>query len=42
LNYMYDHKKDIQKFIRKNKLDYRNDTDNTLIQVAAYFDKIAN
>jgi len=42
LDYMYDHKKDVQRFIRKNKLDYRNDKENTLIQVAGYFDKIAN
>ncbi|HEY4935935.1 MAG TPA: hypothetical protein VII44_05110 [Puia sp.] len=42
LNFRYDHKKEIQRFIRKNKLDYRNDKDNTLIRVAAYYDQIAN
>lgn len=42
LKIMYDHKKDIQRFIRKNDLDLKNDKDNALIQVAAYFDKIAN
>ncbi len=42
LNIMYDHKKDIQRFIRKNDLDFKNDKDNALSQVAAYFDKIAN
>ncbi len=42
LNIMYDHKKDIQRFIRKNDLDLKNDKDNALAQVAAYFDKIAN
>ncbi len=41
VNFMYDHKKDVQKFIRKNKLDYNDDKDNTMIQVAAYFDQIA-
>jgi hypothetical protein len=41
VNFMYDHKKDVQKFIRKNKLDYKNDKDNTMIQVATYFDQIA-
>jgi hypothetical protein len=42
LNIMYDHKKDIQRFIRKSDLDLKNDKDNALAQVAAYFDKIAN
>ena len=42
LKIMYDHKKDIQKFIRKNDLDLKDDKDNALTQVAAYFDKIAN
>jgi len=42
LNILYDHKKDIQRFIRKNDLDLKNDKDNALAQVAAYIDKIAN
>jgi hypothetical protein len=41
LNFMNDHKKEIQRFIRKNKLDFKNDKDNTLSQVAAYYDQIA-
>ena len=41
LNILYDHKKDIQRFIRKNDLDLKNDKDNALAQVAAYIDKIA-
>jgi hypothetical protein len=40
-NFMNDHKKEIQRFIRKNKLDFKNDKDNTLTQVAAYYDQIA-
>jgi len=42
LNFMNDHKKEIQRFMRKNKLDFQNDKDNTLSQVAAYYDQIAN
>jgi hypothetical protein len=41
-NFAGDHKKEIQRFIRKNKLDLKNDKDNTLSQVAAYYDQIAN
>ncbi|HSZ34909.1 MAG TPA: hypothetical protein VK772_16450 [Puia sp.] len=36
------HKKEIQRFIRKNNLDFRDDKDNTLSKVAAYYDQIAN
>jgi hypothetical protein len=41
LNILYDHKKDMQRFIRKNDLDLKNDKDNALAQIAAYIDKIA-
>jgi hypothetical protein len=41
-NFAGDHKKEIQRFIRKNKLDLKNDKDNTLSQVAAFYDQIAN
>ena len=41
-NFMPDHKKEIQRFMRKNNLDFKNDKDNTLSQVAAYYDQIAN
>jgi hypothetical protein len=37
-----DHKKDVQRFIGKNKLNFRSDKANTLAQVAAYYDKLAN
>ncbi|HWY36070.1 MAG TPA: hypothetical protein VNX68_15605, partial [Nitrosopumilaceae archaeon] len=32
LNILYDHKKDMQRFIRKNDLDLKNDKDNALAQ----------
>ncbi len=42
LNFVSDHKKEVQKFIRKNDLSYKSDTDNTLAKAAAYYDQIAN
>jgi hypothetical protein len=42
LEVMGDHKKEVQRFIRKNKLNYRTDKDNTLKQVAAYYDQLAS
>lgn len=42
LNFVSDHKKDVQRFIRKNDLSYKSDTDNTLTKAAAYYDQIAN
>jgi hypothetical protein len=42
LNFVGDHKKEVQRFIRKNKLNYRTDKDNTLKLAAAYYDQIAN
>jgi hypothetical protein len=42
LEVMNDHKKEVQRFIRKNKLNYRSDKDNTLKQVAAYYDQLAS
>ena len=36
-----DHQKEIQLFIKKNKLNFRKDEENTLTQVAAYYDQIA-
>jgi hypothetical protein len=35
-----DRQKDIQKFIKKNKLNYRYDTENTLISVAEFYDQV--
>lgn len=42
LKILDDHRKEIQRFIKKNKLKYRKDSDNTLIQVAGYYDQITN
>jgi hypothetical protein len=42
LNILGDRRKEIQRFIKKNKLNYRKDRDNTLIQVGGYYDQIAN
>jgi hypothetical protein len=41
LGILHDHQKDIQRFIKKNKLKFRKDKENTLIQVAGYYDQIA-
>lgn len=38
LNVFADRKKDVKQFIRKNKLNFKKDPDNTLIQVAQHFD----
>jgi len=35
------HEKEIQKFIKKNKLNFRRDKENTFIQAAGYYDQIA-
>jgi hypothetical protein len=42
LNFVSDHKKEVQRFIRKNDLSYKSDQDNTLKKAAAYYDQIAN
>ena len=42
LNILGDRRKEVQRFIKKNKLNYKKDRDNTLIQVAGYYDQIAN
>jgi hypothetical protein len=41
LELMHDHQKEIQKFIKKNKLNFRRNKENGLIQVAGYYDQIA-
>jgi hypothetical protein len=41
LQILSDHRKEIQRFIKKNNLNYRKDQDNTIIQVAGYYDQIA-
>ncbi|MFI5124313.1 MAG: hypothetical protein ACHQDF_03245 [Chitinophagales bacterium] len=35
-----DHRKEIQQFLRKNKLKFRKDKDNTLSRVTAYYDQL--
>ena len=42
LEVLHDKKKDIKQFIRKNKLKFRKDPDNVLIQVASYYDTLNN
>jgi hypothetical protein len=42
LNILGDRRKEVQRFMKKNKLNYKKDRDNTLIQVAGYYDQIAN
>ena len=37
VNFLYDHKKDVKRFMRKDRIGYKNDRDNTMIQVATYF-----
>ena len=37
---LHDHQKEIRRFMKKNKLNFRRDRDNTLIQVAGYYDQI--
>ena len=41
LNILSDRRKEIQRFIKKNKLNYKKDRDNTVTQVAGYYDQIA-
>jgi hypothetical protein len=40
LDIFKDRKKDIRQYIRKNKLSYRKDRDNTLIKATAYYDQL--
>jgi hypothetical protein len=42
LNFMNDHRKDVQKFIRKKGLSYHEDMENILIQAASYYDQLDN
>jgi hypothetical protein len=37
-----DHEKDLQRFIRKNKLKFRRDKENIIIRVTGYYDLITN
>jgi hypothetical protein len=39
---LQDKKKEIQQFIRKHKIRFKNDMDNALIQVTTYYDEITN
>ncbi len=42
LSILGDKKKDIQQYIRKNKLSFRKDRDNMLVKVMAYYDQLIN
>jgi hypothetical protein len=42
LNYFSQRKKDIQHYIKANKLDFKKDPDNLLVKVAAYYDQQTN
>lgn len=42
LNITKERKKDIQLFIKKNKLKLRKDRENTLVKIAAYYDQLNN
>jgi hypothetical protein len=42
LNILNDKRKEVQRFIKKNKLNYKQDRDNTLRQVLGYYDQLAN
>lgn len=39
---LHDKKKDIKQFMRKNKLKFKKDTENMLVQVAHYYDTLNN
>lgn len=41
LQILSDHRKEVQRFMKKNNLNYRKDRDNTIVQVAGYYDQIA-
>ncbi|MEP6845466.1 MAG: hypothetical protein ABI861_05660, partial [Panacibacter sp.] len=41
LGVLNDRKKEIQEFIKKNKLDIRKDKDNALSKIAAHYDEIS-
>ena len=41
LHILNDHQKDMKAFIKKNKLKFHKDKENTLIQVAGYYDQLA-
>ncbi|HEY6976856.1 MAG TPA: hypothetical protein VH396_11250 [Chitinophagaceae bacterium] len=42
LEVLHDKKKEIKQFIRKNKLKFKRDPDNVLIQIARYYDTLNN
>jgi len=41
LQILGDHRKEIQRFMKKNNLNYKKDKDNTIVQVAGYYDQLA-
>ena len=42
LNFMDSHRKEVQKYIRKKGLNYKDDLQNTLIAAASYYDQLDN
>jgi hypothetical protein len=40
LDILADHKKEVQQFMRKNRLKYRKDPENTLVKTAAFYDQL--
>lgn len=42
LNCFQKHKKEVQHFVKKNKLKFKKNPENTVYQVAGYYDQIAN
>jgi hypothetical protein len=42
MNILEDRKKEIKQFMHKNKLNFKRNTDNTLTQVAQYYDQLNN
>jgi len=40
LDVLHDHKQELQQFIKKNKLKFRKDMSNAIVQVAGYYDQL--
>lgn len=40
LDLLRDKKSELQKFIKSNALDYKHDTDNTIVKIAGYYDQL--
>ena len=40
LDVLHDHKQELQQFIKKNKLNFRKDMSNAIVQLASYYDQL--